>query len=67
VRNVERFGDSSLLYVEHADANDPLILRTDGGTRLQRGDAVSLALPAEHIHGFDQEERALVRSVDPLS
>jgi multiple sugar transport system ATP-binding protein len=66
VLNVERFGDSSLLYVEHADAKDPLILRTDGGTRLKRGDAVSLALPAEHVHVFDEEARALVRSVDPL-
>ncbi len=67
VLNVERFGDSSLLYVECADSKEPVIMRADGGTRLKRGDSVSLAIPAEHVHAFDAQERALTRSVDPLS
>ena len=67
VLNVERFGDSSLLYAESTDAKDPIIARVEGGTRVKRGDAVSLALPPEHVHVFDAEERALTRSVDPLS
>jgi multiple sugar transport system ATP-binding protein len=66
ILNVERFGDSSLLYVECADAKEPVIARTDGGTRLKRGDTISLALPEQHVHVFDTDERALTRSVDPL-
>jgi multiple sugar transport system ATP-binding protein len=66
ILNVERFGDSSLLYVECADAKDPVIARTDGGTRLKRGDTISLALPEQHVHVFDSSDRALERSVDPL-
>ena len=42
-------------------------MRTDGATRLKRGNAVSLALPEDHMHVFDANERALVRSVDPLA
>jgi multiple sugar transport system ATP-binding protein len=67
VLNVERFGDSSLLYLENGDAKEPVIMRTDGGTKLKRGDSVSLALEPDHVHVFDAEERALTRSVDPLS
>jgi multiple sugar transport system ATP-binding protein len=67
VLNVERFGDSALLYLETAEAKEPIAMRTDGATRLKRGDTVSLALPARHVHVFDAEERALTRSVDPLS
>jgi multiple sugar transport system ATP-binding protein len=67
VLNVERFGDSALLYLETAEAKDPIVMRADGATRLKRGDTVSLALPEEHVHVFDAEERALTRSVDPLS
>jgi multiple sugar transport system ATP-binding protein len=67
ILNVERFGDSALLHLDCADAKDPIVMRTDGGTRLKRGDPVSLALPAQHVHVFDAEERALTRSVDPLS
>jgi multiple sugar transport system ATP-binding protein len=67
VLNVERFGDSALLYAECADGNDPVIVRADGGTRLKRGDTVTLATEPEHVHAFDAEERALVRSVDPLN
>jgi multiple sugar transport system ATP-binding protein len=67
VLNVERFGDSSLLYLECTEAKEPLTMRTDGGTRLKRGDSVSLALPEQHVHMFDAQERALTRSVDPLS
>jgi multiple sugar transport system ATP-binding protein len=67
VLNVERFGDSALLYLETAEAKEPIVMRTDGATRLKRGDTVSLALPEQHVHVFDAEERALTRSVDPLS
>ncbi len=42
-------------------------MRADGGTRLKRGDSVSLDVSAEHVHAFDAQERALARSVDPLS
>jgi multiple sugar transport system ATP-binding protein len=67
VLNVERFGDSSLLYLESDDAKELIIMRTDGGTRFKRGDSISLALEPEHVHAFDADERALTRSVDPLS
>jgi multiple sugar transport system ATP-binding protein len=67
VLNVERFGDSALLYLETAEAEESIVMRTDGATRLKRGDTVSLALPEEHVHVFDADERALTRSVDPLS
>jgi multiple sugar transport system ATP-binding protein len=67
VLNVERFGDSSLLYLECADAKEPIIMRTDGGTRLKRGDFLRISLPPEHAHAFAGDGRALVRSTDPLS
>jgi multiple sugar transport system ATP-binding protein len=66
VLNVERFGDSALLYIECAETKEPIVMRTDGATRLKRGDAVSLALPQEHVHVFDAADHALTRSVDPL-
>jgi multiple sugar transport system ATP-binding protein len=67
VLNVERFGDSALLYLECAEARDPIVMRADGATRLKRGATVSLALPEQHVHVFDAQERALTRSVDPLA
>ena len=67
VLNVERFGDSSLVYADCAEAKEPIVARAEGGTRLKRGDGVSFAFPAEHVHAFDARERALPRSVDPLS
>jgi multiple sugar transport system ATP-binding protein len=66
VLNVERFGDSALLYLDAVETREPIVMRTDGATRLKRGDTVSLALPEQHLHVFDAEERALIRSVDPL-
>ncbi len=33
-------------------------MRADGGTRLKRGDSVSLDVSAEHVHAFDAQERA---------
>jgi len=66
VLNVERFGDSSLLYLECSVATEPVVMRADGGTRLKRGDSVSLALPEQHVHVFDAQDRALTRSIDPL-
>jgi multiple sugar transport system ATP-binding protein len=67
VLNVERFGDSALLYLQSGETKEPIVMRTDGATRLKRGDPVSLALPEQHVHVFDSGERALTRSVDPLS
>jgi multiple sugar transport system ATP-binding protein len=67
VLNVERFGDSALLYLESAGTKDPITMRTDGTTRLKRGDTVAIALPEAHVHVFDAEERALTRAVDPLA
>jgi multiple sugar transport system ATP-binding protein len=63
--NVERFGDSALLYLDCSDAPEAIVVRTESGTRVRRGDAVSIALPAQHVHVFDADERALARSVDP--
>ncbi|GAB2174588.1 ABC transporter ATP-binding protein [Dongia sp. agr-C8] len=67
ILNVERFGDSTLLYLDSAETKEPIVMRTDGATRLKRGDVVSLGLPEQHVHVFDAEERALTRSVDPLA
>ncbi|WP_395018779.1 ABC transporter ATP-binding protein [Dongia sp.] len=67
VLNVERFGDSALLYLESAETKEPIVMRTDGATRLRRGGTVSLAWPEQHVHVFDSVERALTRSVDPLA
>jgi multiple sugar transport system ATP-binding protein len=67
VLNVERFGDSALLFMESAETKEPIVMRTDGATRIKRGDTVALALPEQHVHVFDSGERALTRSVDPLA
>jgi multiple sugar transport system ATP-binding protein len=67
VLNVEHFGDSSLLYLNCAETREPIVMRTDGGTRLKRGDSVSLSLSQEHVHVFTTDDHALVRSVDGFS
>jgi multiple sugar transport system ATP-binding protein len=67
ILNVERFGDSALLYIGCADIRDPIIMRTDGATRLKRDDSLPIAFLQQHVHAFRADSRALVRSVDPLN
>jgi multiple sugar transport system ATP-binding protein len=54
VKQVEQLGASSLLLGTVADST-PFELVLAGQTTIQRGDTISVALPAEHLHRFDKD------------
>ncbi|WP_043819993.1 TOBE domain-containing protein, partial [Rubrivivax gelatinosus] len=64
LRQLERLGDSSLLYLE-AGAGAPLVtLRVDGAASVPPGTRVPLQIPAEACHLFDASGQAFPRSVE---
>lgn len=53
VSQVEQLGSTSILH-GHVLPDAPFELILSGQTRIQRGDAVRVSAPAEHLHYFDQ-------------
>jgi ABC-type sugar transport system ATPase subunit len=58
VRLRETLGGDAYLYVRTA-GNTEIVVRADGDTRLDPGDAVGLSLPANRIHQFGADGRTL--------
>jgi multiple sugar transport system ATP-binding protein len=59
---VERLGGESYLYGS-APGLPQITLRLDGQTAYQRGDSVSLRLPPQHLHLFDETGQVLRHSL----
>lgn len=53
VSQVEQLGSTSILH-GHVLPDAPFEIILSGQTRIQRGDAVRVSAPAEHLHYFDQ-------------
>ncbi|MBK1614797.1 ABC transporter [Rubrivivax gelatinosus] len=64
LRQMERLGDSSLLYLEAGPGAPLLTLRVDGAATVPPGTRVPLRLPAEACHLFDADGEAFERTPD---
>jgi multiple sugar transport system ATP-binding protein len=58
VAQVEQLGGSSVVH-GHVVQGAPFEVVLNGQTAIQRGDVVRIALPPEHLHGFDANELRL--------
>jgi multiple sugar transport system ATP-binding protein len=64
LRQMERLGDISLLYLE-VEADAPLVtLRVEGASTVEPGQSVSLRLRPEQCHLFDEAGKAFDRTVE---
>ncbi|SMG54962.1 ABC transporter ATP-binding protein [Paraburkholderia susongensis] len=59
----ERLGESTYLYVDSGVANKPLVVKAPGNMHATPGQRVALSLPADALHLFDGEGKALTRRV----
>jgi multiple sugar transport system ATP-binding protein len=64
LQQMERLGDSSLLYLELAPDATWVTLRVEGAATAVPGQPVPLRVAAEHGHLFDAGGRAFERTVD---
>jgi multiple sugar transport system ATP-binding protein len=61
VQWVERLGDMTYAYLDHAGSGSPLVVRLDGRSAAAVGDGVHLHWPATACQAFDAQGRALRR------
>ena len=64
LRQMERLGDESLLYVETAPGLPLVTLRLEGHSTHASGEAITLRLRPEQCHLFDAAGKACRRTVD---
>ncbi|MEY8878437.1 MAG: ABC transporter ATP-binding protein [Leptothrix sp. (in: b-proteobacteria)] len=64
VRQLERLGESSMLYLDIAADAPMLTLRVEGYSNASSGDRLTLRLRPEHGHLFDAQGEAFRRTVD---
>ncbi|MGY0196181.1 ABC transporter ATP-binding protein [Leptothrix sp. BB-4] len=63
VRQLERLGDSSMLYLDIAADAPMATLRVEGHSGANAGDRITLRVRAEHCHVFDAGGQAFRRTV----
>ncbi|RZS51949.1 ABC transporter ATP-binding protein [Sphaerotilus mobilis] len=63
VRQLERLGDSSMLYLDIAADAPMATLRVEGHSHASSGDRLTLRVRAEHCHLFDTAGQAFRRTV----
>jgi multiple sugar transport system ATP-binding protein len=64
MKQMERLGESSLLYLQ-LDADSPLVtLRVEGAASQQPGESVTLSLRPDQCHLFDAKGQAFKRTVE---
>ncbi|MEY2894081.1 MAG: hypothetical protein RJA98_3989 [Pseudomonadota bacterium] len=63
VRQLERLGESSMLYLDVAPDAPMMTLRVEGYSTASAGDPITLRIPAEHCHLFNAEGDAYKRTV----
>ena len=61
VRVKERLGGESLLYLAMPDGSQ-LVVRVDGDDKTENGAEIGLRIPENHLHQFDADGRALLKS-----
>ena len=64
LRQMERLGNESLLYLDVAPDAPLATLRLEGHSLHSSGEAITLRLRAEHCHLFDAKGQAFRRTVD---
>ncbi|MDP4301030.1 ABC transporter ATP-binding protein [Leptothrix discophora] len=64
VRQLERLGDSSMLYLDIAADAPMATLRVEGHSGAHAGDQITLRVRAEHCHLFDSNGQAFRRTVE---
>jgi ABC-type sugar transport system ATPase subunit len=64
VRWQERLGDSTDIHVAWADGTSALVARASGLHAATLGQRLAVGLPADQLHLFDADGRALPRNVD---
>jgi multiple sugar transport system ATP-binding protein len=60
----ERLGDSTDIHVAWADGQPALVARASGLHAATHGQRLAVTLPADQLHLFDADDRALPRCVD---
>ncbi|HEX6703190.1 MAG TPA: sn-glycerol-3-phosphate ABC transporter ATP-binding protein UgpC [Albitalea sp.] len=60
---LERLGETTYLFFE-GPGKEPLVAKAPGDVQLESGARVAVQMPAQHLHLFDDEGRALDR-LDP--
>ncbi len=65
VRYVEHLGESSFVYVTMEGVDSDVVVRVEGDTDAKIDDNLTLSLPAEACHVFNDKGRAFKRSIDP--
>jgi alpha-glucoside transport system ATP-binding protein len=56
---VEALGEVTLLYVQVAGHEEPIIAKLSGDVKLERGETVNLTGPAEALHLFDKDGKSI--------
>lgn len=67
----ERLGEATYLYLDSGTAGSPWVVKAPGNSFARTGESVAVSLPADHMHLFDGNGRAMPRTIDskelPLS
>jgi alpha-glucoside transport system ATP-binding protein len=59
---IESLGEVTMLYVNIADHDEPIVAKLPGIIELKRGDKVAFAAKADKLHLFDEAGLSLVHS-----
>lgn len=57
---IESLGEVTMLYVNIADHDEPIVAKLPGIIELKRGDKVAFAAKADKLHLFDEAGLSLV-------
>ncbi|HEX2685910.1 MAG TPA: sn-glycerol-3-phosphate ABC transporter ATP-binding protein UgpC [Kofleriaceae bacterium] len=63
---VENLGESALIYVRLAKADELILCRSEGASLIKEGEVIELGLAASATHLFDAQGKSFRRSVDAL-
>ena len=58
---VEQLGEVQLAYVDTGRKDEPLVVKTPGNTRIERGKPLRLSADPGNLHIFDPNGRAYSR------
>jgi len=64
VTHIEKLGEASLLYLDLGAGMPTPTLKVEGTSKLQKGDNITVHVPAQHLHLFNENGDACTRTVD---